>query len=559
MKGDESRPKPSSDLRCKAEERLRDQAQDAGDLSGDDVRELLHEFRVHQVELEMQNEQLREAQRQLAESRDKYYNLFEFAPIGYFTIDQNGLICEVNLAGAGMLGMERSKIIKRGFSRLVAREFEDVSFHHRREVLETNLKQTCELELLRPDGTSFWAYLESIPVSDPNGNSPRIRTAIIDLTERKRLEAQLIQSEKLASAGTLAYGIAHEFNNILASILGAAELGAASRSPQEIKEFFEIIAESCQRGGSIAESLLAVAGERRMKKQTVDIRQTLLNVLALSRAQLQEANVKMVEEISEVPPMFCDPGDLSEVFLNMISNARDAMLPDGGTLTVSLRHQDDDIRIVFQDTGTGIPEDIKSRIFDPFVTTKGPLGKSGIPGTGLGLFVSYGIIRSYQGTIEVESSLGKGTAFTIFVPVSKNAPPDSAGLEQDKQPESISKQLNILLVDDEKAICWPLKKFLESKGHQVTASLTAKGGFDCFTQSRFDLVLSDLTIPDMDGIKLIQKIKERDRQARVIALTGHVEKSREIQARNAGADEVLIKPFRNSVLYDTIARICQRA
>lgn len=123
-----------------------------------------------------------------------------------------------------------------------------------------------------------------------------------------------------------------------------------------------------------------------------------------------------------MPEILCDAGQLSEVFLNMITNARDAMRTNGGTLTLQVDRYEDNIRIIFRDTGTGIPEEIKKRIFEPFITTKGAIGKGEIPGTGLGLFFTYGIINSYQGRIEVESEAGKGTQFTILIPVSINLP-----------------------------------------------------------------------------------------------------------------------------------------
>jgi PAS domain S-box-containing protein len=559
MKKDKSRSRPSSSLRLKAEERLRDKTRDIGELSQEEVRQLVYELRVHQVELEMQNEELRRAQEELAESRDRYCDLFDFAPVAYFTFDQKGLIGEVNLAGANLLGVERHHLLRRASSRFIHPDYVETFYHHRARVLETKTKQTCELKMIRKDGVGFYAHVESITVPDAGSNALQIRTAITDLTERKRMEAHLIQSEKLASIGTLTCGIAHEFNNILAGILGAAELGESGRSIDEARELFRSIGESCQRGSGIAYSLLAAAGERGGKKEPTDPSLVLQNVLAFSRRELEKLNIRITEDFQPVPLIFCNAGQLSEVFLNMITNARDAMRSKGGTLTVRTARQDDMIVVVFEDTGQGIPDKVKRRIFEPFVTTKGPLGKSDIPGTGLGLYVSFGIVNSYHGTIDVRSEPEHGSVFTISIPVSCNLPPES-GPGQERQPTpEIGEPLSVLLVDDEQPICRAIKKFLESKGHRVTASLTAREGFDSFLQGSFDVVLSDLTIPDMDGIELIRKIKKKDRRANIIVLTGHIEKTKEKQAREAGADEVLIKPFRNAALYETIARVCQNA
>jgi len=183
------------------------------------------------------------------------------------------------------------------------------------------------------------------------------------------------------------------------------------------------------------------------------------------------------------------------------------------------------------------------------------LGGSEIPGTGLGLFLIYGIIDGYQGKIEVESKVGKGTQFTILIPVSKNLPRKLLLDTMIESPNEIEKKLKILLVDDEKAITFTLKKFLESQGHKVTASLRGKEGLKLFKKEKFDLVLSDIIIPDMDGIELIKKMREKDKDTKIIVITGHIQKEKGEKAKRAGADEVLIKPFKNEVLCTAIAKV----
>jgi DNA-binding response OmpR family regulator len=156
----------------------------------------------------------------------------------------------------------------------------------------------------------------------------------------------------------------------------------------------------------------------------------------------------------------------------------------------------------------------------------------------------------------VESKEGKGTTFTILIPVSKNLPPKTALKLKRKPSGQISRKLNILLVDDEQVICNTLTKFLKSKGHQVASSSKAKEGLGLFKRYRFDLVLSDITIPDMDGIELIRRMRKQDQNTKIIIITGHFSKEKEEEARDAGADEVLVKPFRNALLYETMAKLC---
>jgi len=395
----------------------------------------------------------------------------------------------------------------------------------------------------------------SSPIKDLQENVIAAIEMVEDITEMKRLQEQLIQTEKLAAVGTLAYGIAHEFNNILAGMMANAELGLITKDSNQIKECLEIIVESSQRASSITNNLLAFARQKEARKELIDLTEPLKSVLSITRRELEKHNVELIEKFKSIPKIYCDPGQFSEVFLNMIANARDAMHPKGGTLTIQVESSGDCIRIIFKDTGCGIPEEIKGRIFEPFVTTKGALGKSEIPGTGLGLFLTYGIIDGYKGKIEVETKVGKGAKFSIIIPISENQPRELLLDTRIESSKETDKKLKILLVDDEKAITLGLKKFLESKGHKVSTSLRAKEGLEIFRKGRFDLVLSDITIPDMDGIELIKKVKEKNQQAKIIVITGHLQKEKEEKAREAGADEVLIKPFKNELLQQTISKV----
>ncbi len=376
-----------------------------------------------------------------------------------------------------------------------------------------------------------------------------------DVTEKKKMEAQLIQSERLAAVGTLSYGIAHEFNNILAGILGNAEFGMGNDDPQEMKECFQIIMESCDMAKSITNSLLAFSRQRETKKQRADVTEAVETVLGLVERDMEKQNIKTVRKFNPIPEVVCDLGELSGVVLNMITNARDAMRPKGGTLTIEIEKKGDNIEIIFTDTGCGIPDHIKGRIFEPFVTTKGALGQSEIPGTGLGLFLSYGIIKRYDGEIGVKSEVGKGSTFTIKIPISKNQVAPALVKGKEEKPMDVPKNLHILLVDDEKPICTALKKFFEAKGHSITTALSGKKGLKVFKKGEFDLVLADIIMPDMDGVELISKLKKIDKQVKFIVLTGHIGDEKLEKAKKAGADQVLMKPFRNEELYQAIGKV----
>ncbi len=496
----------------------------------------------------------KKAEEELRKSEEKYRALLETTDTGFCILDSQGIIMDANseyvrLAGHSTL----AEIMGRNVIEWTAEHDLEKNAEEVKKCRQQGFVRNLEIDYVDKHGKTTPVEIDASVIQTDKGQ--RILTLCRDITEKKRLQEQLIQSEKLAAVGTLAYGIAHEFNNILAGMMANAELGLISKEHEQIKECFEIIVDNSHRASSITNNLLAFARHKDARKELVDITEPLKSVLAITHRELEKNNIEIIEKFKPVPKIYCDPGQFSEVFLNMITNARDAMHPKGGTLTIQVESAGDCIRIIFKDTGCGIPEEIKGKIFEPFVTTKGALGRSEVPGTGLGLFLTYGIINGYKGKIEVETKVGKGTKFSIIIPISENQPPElllDTRIESSKETE---KKLKILLVDDEKAITLGLKKFLESKGHKVSTSLRAKEGLEIFRKGRFDLVLSDITIPDMDGIELIKKVKEKDPQAKIIVITGHLQKEKEEKARQAGADEVLIKPFRNELLYQTISKV----
>lgn len=238
----------------------------------------------------------------------------------------------------------------------------------------------------------------------------------------ERSQQELIESSKLAAVGTLAAGVAHEFNNLLAAISGHTELGLVSDDVDEIKRSLNVVIQTVDRAKKITSNLLTFARRREPRMELADVIGAVEAPLELVERDLEKSNIVVERRYSEVPPIVCDSGQISQVCLNLLTNARDAMLPDGGTVTVEIRKDGSDVLIAFTDTGTGIPDDILDKLFQPFVTTKGPLGGGEMAGSGLGLSVSYGIVKNHGGTIEVETELGKGSTFTVRLPTEGAGP-----------------------------------------------------------------------------------------------------------------------------------------
>ncbi|HLZ73222.1 MAG TPA: ATP-binding protein [Dehalococcoidia bacterium] len=367
-------------------------------------------------------------------------------------------------------------------------------------------------------------------------------------TEVKRTQERVIESERLRALGELASGIAHDFNNILAVILGRCEVllagDTASVSPGEVARHFEVVRQAARDGEATVKRLQAFSGINRAPSTgAMDVPAIVRDVVEYTRprwkdeAQQRGVTVQMQIEAPTLPPIVGDPSELREVLVNMLFNALDAM-PHGGTIQLSVRRNDGEVIVRIADTGLGMTEAVRKRIFEPFYTTKGQRG------AGLGLSMSYGIVTRMGGHIDVHSTPGEGTAFTITLPF-REAPPE----EQDGRIEFVG-PLSILLVDDEALILETTQLMLELDGHQVT---TADSGAEALALLResaepgeagiYDAVLTDLGMPGMNGLQLLAAIRAAGYTLPCLLVTGWGAELAGTDVEAAGAQAVLPKPF----------------
>jgi two-component system NtrC family sensor kinase len=364
-------------------------------------------------------------------------------------------------------------------------------------------------------------------------------------------QSELVRSSKLAALGTFSAGIAHEFNNILAGILGYAQLGRTSDDREEQRESLEIIEQSCIRARGITSGLLAFARRRAPQRRLSTVHDAVDAALVLIERELLKANIVIERRIEPTPPTICDNDQLAQVVLNLLTNARDAMLEKGGgTITVSLAQRNRMIELQVADSGCGIPAELLDQIFQPFMTTKGALGGSSTPGTGLGLAISYGIIESHNGTIDVDSQVGVGTRVTIRLPIVDQVEETSPKLASSTQPNS----LRILAVDDDPQVLSALQQLLTRHGHRVQIATTGAAAIERYGSETFDLVLSDVVMPGMDGFSLLLQLRESDPNVRLIAMTGQPGTPQVEQMIQAGALGPLNKPFTIDELLTLLAQ-----
>jgi len=373
------------------------------------------------------------------------------------------------------------------------------------------------------------------------------------IAEQERIREQFSQMEKLSALGELASGVAHDFNNTLAGILGRAQLLLRTKDPEKIKHGLEIIVKTAEDGAKTVKRIQDFARQRRDHNfELVSVDQILLDASEITRPRwkncAEASNIHITVEllIGSNAMVMGDDSELREVLVNMVFNAIDAM-PEGGTLTLRTETVDESVVIKVLDTGVGMYPEVRSRIFDPFFTTK---GKAGL---GLGLAVSFGIIRRHGGNIEVESQYGKGTEFRITLPVAKIAEQSvkqveaAAPILPSQPPPGIQTgsrlRTKLLVVDDEDFVRDLLGEILE--GEQCDVYLAADGtqALAAFKEMEFDGVFTDVGMPGMSGWELAREIRQINNQIPIAVITGWGEAVGSHEQKAAGVDWIVAKPF----------------
>jgi len=473
---------------------------------------------------------------------------------GIISVDERENITSWNRGAEIIFGYKSEEIIGKPYSILVPKESIQGLANIIREVYEKGFVSDIESERVTKDGQKIDVHLTTSIIKDEKGNKIGRSVILRDIAERKNMEEELIRSSKLASLGTLAAGIAHEFNNILTAMLGYAELGLITKDLEKMKKALEVVVKSSARAKSITDNLLTFARKHESKREYANIRDAVDTSIALVKREFEKDNIRIIRKFSKVSKTFCDVGQISHVCLNLLTNARDAMRPKGGKLIVELRNRDGYIELKFIDTGCGISPKLKERIFEPFITTKGPLGGSSEKGTGLGLSVSYGIIRNHNGTIEVKSKENKGSVFTIRLPIIKATLKDIKFL-YGKKLKRVSRRhplLKILVVDDEKGIRNLFEEILKREGHFINTKKSGRAALSLLRKEKFDLIFTDITMPGIDGIDFLKKVKKIDEKAKVVMVTGQVVDDDINLALAEGAFGFIRKPFTTSSIFSMI-------
>ena len=393
-------------------------------------KRLLHELQVHQIELEMQNEELRESNNALDIVRTRYFDLYDLAPIGYLTLNQHGLIQQANLTVASLLGMERSSLIKQPLSKLILKADQDVYYLSHKKLMESSDPQSFDLRIVKNDLTAFWANLvitlansHSSDNDNDNDNELELRVVLSDISARKQAEQALHAAGLIAEKANLAKSeflssMSHELRTPLNAILGFAQLIESGVTPPTIAQKRNVD-QILKAGWYLLELIneildLAVidSGKVLLYMETLSLAEVLNDAEAMLEHQAQKRGINMLFPRSDVPYFVkADRVRAKQVFINLLSNAIKYNKPNGSVTVSYIKKSNQRIRICIEDTGEGLTVENIAQLFQPF----NRLGKesSEEEGTGIGLVVCKRIVELMGGSIGVESTVGKGSVFWV--------------------------------------------------------------------------------------------------------------------------------------------------
>ena len=679
-----------SELRERAQKYLSASPSDAEVLSQENVIRLVHELETYQVELELQNQDLIKAQNEREQSRRRFSDLYDFAPVGYLTVSDKGLIIEANLTVSDMLGMPRRVLLNQPFSAFICEADKNIYYHSRKILLDTREPHNSILRIQKKEGNQFYAQLRTIVNPDVDDKEGQFRVTITDITEQKELEIALLrskdeweqtfdaitdmviiqdsnmrilkankavghffglnyqqligkkcfelfhgspdhcpdcptlqkfsdtvththtiihkdldkilmvtssilpfsasepwrfvhvakditdqkkneekfqQAQKMESIGTLAGGIAHEFNNVLAIIMGNNELimeelpqySLARGSAEEIRI-------AGLRARDVVKQLLTFSRQDDSIKKVVDIKSVILESMKLIHSTTP-ANIKIEQNLSaDTFPIIGNETQINQILINLCNNAIDAMPEKGGKITIELANEtiknrqtlDSKLksgrysRLMVNDNGFGMDNGTLARIFEPYFTTK-DVGK----GSGIGMAVVHGIVERHDGVIIVDSHPGLGTTFTIFFPAYEGP----LKQEIDNQNDLPIGDECILYVDDEATIAHLGKRRLESLGYRTESTTDPLKALDMVKTDphRFDLVITDMAMPNMTGDQLIVEILKIRQDMPTIICTGYSAKISDKEAKEMGVSSFAMKPLAKSDLATMVRKVLDEA
>lgn len=485
----------------------------------------------------------------LTESELKYRTLAESTRDIIFSMSSEGVITYIG-PQVSQYGFRPESIIGKSFLEFIHPDDRPRIIEEYHETMTTgNADIVSQFRLNAPDGKTYWLEEVGHVVRNEDGVITGETGVIRDVTERKLLEDQLIRSERLAAMGTLAGGVAHEFNNINSTVLGFAELALTRNDlDQELSDWLNRICRASKRARAITQNLLTFSRSRKPPEQSANLVHVVTDTVDLIWRQLKNDGIDLELKLQHVPDTLMDPMQIGQVILNLLLNAQHALrdCPER-SIRIETGLRDKMVYASIRDTGCGISEKVIANIFQPFFTTKTGQDRSdkteNDSGSGLGLSVSQTIAENHGGRLEVSSSQGKGACFALWLPAQEGIQPVEE--ETEKSLEHVRGAGNILIVDDEEDTRELLSLYLKRLGYEVTVTDDGHKSLELLSGSQYDVLLVDLQMPEMNGQQLLRQTETlpHDKRPVCLVMSGRSRSAVLEECREYNVFDALVKPF----------------
>lgn len=504
------------------------------------------------------NERLENRVEERTRERDRLWSLSSDL---FSVCDADGCLKAVNPAWTDLLGYGEDEVVGTQFETWIHPE-DRASSHHLLQALQRGepLKD-FDVRIRAKEGAYHWISWTFAPAEDVFYSVGR------DVTQRKQLEEQLRQSQKMEAVGQLTGGIAHDFNNLLTGIVGSLDLlktRIGQGRLESLDRYIRAATTSANRAAALTHRLLAFARRQPLDPKSVDVNRLIMSMEDLLQRTTSEAIKLKIATSDDLPLTLCDPNQLESAILNLVINARDAM-PEGGELIIetALAHLDSAyaatsqeitpgryVTICVSDTGTGITPDVLAQVFDPFFTTK-PIGE----GTGLGLSMVYGFAKQSEGHVRISSEVGRGTTVTIYLPPYEGEVSETIAAQSVSEAHRAEAGETVLVVEDEPVVRALILEVLADLGYQALEAADGPSGLKILeSKQRIDLLVTDVGLPGLNGRQLADHARLVRPELKVLFITGYAEQATMASGFLAPGMEMITKPF---AIEDLAVRICE--
>lgn len=525
------------------------------EMTREEMRAALHNLHVHQIELEMQNEELREAQAEIERARERYFDLYDLAPVGYCTLSEEGIILEANLKAASLFGVTRGELIDKPFSRFINIEDQDAYYLRMLSLIEKGESQSFELRMKR-DEVFFWVDVNASVIEGTDGQRV-CRVTISDITKRKHVEEALRESEKKAIAlvgelekvdrnkNQFISVLSHELRNPLAAISAGVQILDITQDINQTAKVKEIISRQTNQLCKLVDDLLELTrisqNKITLKKEDIILNEIVKSAVEDIRLEYEKKGIKLGTKIQTKPIILnADPVRITQALGNILFNAL-KFTQANGVVWLTLKTDKDYATISVRDNGIGISSEVLQSLFKPFTQAENTLARSG-SGLGLGLSIVKGIVDLHEGSVSVYSEgLRKGSIFTIRLPIATG---NNLKIEKPASDNSDKRILNLLIIEDNKDFADLLSTMLSTTVHKVNIAYNGEDGIELAKQIKPNVIFCDVGLPGMSGYDVAESIRNDNelKDTHLIALTGYAGKGDAERALRAGFNKHLAKP-----------------